>query len=68
MASAVYERIFDDVFTMTSAENPIRSSVFGLYFGENTSVGTLWGLSAGGGEKGCASVHERKELLLQGPV
>ena len=32
MASAVYKRIFDDVFVMTSAQKPIRSSVFGLYF------------------------------------
>ena len=44
MASAVYRRIFDDVFVMTSAQKPIRSSVFGLYFGENTSVVSLWGL------------------------
>jgi len=44
MASAVYKRIFDDVFMMTSAEKRIRSSLFALYSGENTSDVTLWGL------------------------
>jgi len=44
MASAIYERIFDDVFMMTSAKKPIRSSVFGLYFEGNASVVSLWGL------------------------
>jgi len=38
MANAVYRRIFDDVFAMTSAEKPIRHDVFALYYsGENTS-------------------------------
>jgi len=37
MANAVYRRIFDDVFVMTSAEKPIRRDVFALYYGENTS-------------------------------
>ena len=46
MANAVYKRIFDDVFMMTSAEKRIRSSVFALYFGENTSDVSLWGLLA----------------------
>ena len=37
MASAVYRRIFDDLFVMTSAEQSIRRDVFALYSGENTS-------------------------------
>jgi hypothetical protein len=37
MANAVYRRIFDDVFVMTSAEKSIRRDVFALYSGENTS-------------------------------
>ena len=31
MANAVYRRIFDDAFVMTSAEKPIRRDVFALY-------------------------------------
>ena len=37
MANAVYRRIFDDVFVMTSAEKSIRRDVFALYSGEKTS-------------------------------
>ena len=37
MANAVYKRIFDDVFVMTSAGKRIRRDVFALYSGENTS-------------------------------
>jgi len=48
MANAVYKRIFDDVFMMTSAEKRIRSSVFALNFGENTSDVSLWGLTEAG--------------------
>ena len=44
MAKPVYKRIFDDVFMVTPAEKRIRSSVFALYFGENTSDVSLWGL------------------------
>jgi len=46
MANAVYTRIFDDVFVMTSAEQRIRSSVVALYFRGNTSDVSLWGLPA----------------------
>jgi len=45
MAKPVYKRIFDDVFMVTSAEKRIRSSVFALYFGENTPDVSLWGLN-----------------------
>jgi len=44
MAKPVYKRIFDDVFMVTPAEKRIRSSVFALYSGENTSDVSLWGL------------------------
>ena len=36
MATAVYGRIFDDVFMVTSVEKPLRSGEFSLYYGENT--------------------------------
>jgi hypothetical protein len=57
MANAVYKRIFDDVFMMTSAEKRIRSSVFALYFGENTSDVSLWGL--------CVASGGEQELMVQ---
>ena len=46
MAKPVYKCIFDGVFMVTPAEKRIRSSVFALYFGENTSDVSLWGLAA----------------------
>ena len=36
MATAVYGRIFDDVFMVTSVEKRLRSGEFSLYYGENT--------------------------------
>ena len=44
MANAVYRRLIDDVFKMTSPEEWIRSSVLALYFGWNSSDFLLWSL------------------------
>jgi len=67
MVNAVYKRIFDDVFMMASAEKRIRSSVFALNFGENTSDVSLWGLAgtmrAGAEKISVLEMIRRKEAI-----